>query len=46
MNKTRVVSYLVFKTVDNKDAVAKATGMYWRRVLKVGYETTLSAFHP
>jgi len=30
-----VVAYLIFKTVDSKDAVAKATGRYLRRVLKV-----------
>ena len=30
------VSYLIFKTVDSRDAVAKATGTHTYRVLKVG----------
>ena len=38
------VSSLVFKIVDSKDAVIKATRMYLRRILKAKLETTCNKF--
>jgi len=42
--RLRVVSSLFFKTVDSKDAVAKATRMYLRRVLGDRVEATYDMY--
>jgi len=34
------VSYLIFNNVNSKDPVVKVTGMYQRRVFKIGLKTT------